>query len=138
MEKPKVLIVDDDPVSTVIAKSLLKKIYLLGEIMIANNGKEAIEIMKDNTFKFIFLDLKMPVMNGFEFLNYFFSLNGSSGAEIIINTSTDNSRDLKRLSNYKVFSIILKPYTVSKFKELQNLFELHIHGNIMANRFKTE
>ncbi|MEI7660883.1 MAG: response regulator [Bacteroidota bacterium] len=64
-KKIKVLIVDDDESSAMFISILLKKYS--EEILTAQNGLEAIEIYRDNTdLELIMMDMKMPVMDGFE------------------------------------------------------------------------
>jgi len=61
-----ILIVDDDPFNILALSSLLKQIGYLTES--ANNGKEAVEkVLKNpNKYKLIFMDIQMPIMNGYE------------------------------------------------------------------------
>lgn len=67
MEKPKVLIVDDEPA---IHKTFQKALKNAGyELLFAKNGEEGLEKLRQTTPVLIFLDLKMPVMDGFEFLD---------------------------------------------------------------------
>lgn len=60
------LIVDDDPSAHLIYKTSLRKCPVL--IDVASNGGKAIELLKQNVYDFILLDLLMPEVNGFDFL----------------------------------------------------------------------
>lgn len=63
----RLLIVDDNPINQEILKEQLR---ILGcETTIANNGREALEIIKKISFDAIFTDLNMPIMNGYTFAN---------------------------------------------------------------------
>ncbi len=60
----KALLVEDDEINQVVAKTLLENIGF--QITIANNGLEAVEFCKVNSFDIIFMDIEMPVMNGYD------------------------------------------------------------------------
>lgn len=60
----KMLIVEDNKINQLVASSSLKSLNISYEI--ANNGKEAIELIKKHDFDAILMDLMMPVMDGFE------------------------------------------------------------------------
>ena len=62
----KVLIVEDNNINSLLAKTLIKKILPNCTIQIASNGIEAIENCKETLFDIIFMDIQMPVMNGYE------------------------------------------------------------------------
>jgi CheY-like chemotaxis protein len=64
----KILIVDDSNVNRYVIKKLIINIYGENEFIIdeAENGKIAIQKSKDKDYRIIFIDIKMPVMNGDE------------------------------------------------------------------------
>ncbi len=61
MNKPLVLIVEDDPVLRRATSRILKKEF---EITMAANGQEAISMILESSFDAILCDIDMPVMNG--------------------------------------------------------------------------
>ncbi len=63
MEKPKILIVDDEPINIELLEGILSKNY---EIMKAYNGIEALETVKNTSPDLVLLDIVMPDMNGYE------------------------------------------------------------------------
>lgn len=60
----KVLVAEDNDINQVVAKSLLEDTGL--EVVLANNGKEAVELAQNQHFDLILMDLHMPEMNGCE------------------------------------------------------------------------
>lgn len=62
----RVLVVEDDVVSRLLLNEILKEMGL--SITFARNGQEAVNQVKagSNTIDFILMDLKMPILNGFE------------------------------------------------------------------------
>lgn len=61
----RVLLVEDNPTNQVVARAMLRKLGL--EIVIVNNGREALDLLQtDRAFKLVFMDVQMPIMDGFE------------------------------------------------------------------------
>ncbi len=59
----RVLVVDDDYTNQVVARGLLKRLGL--EVVCANNGEEALQLLQRHDFDLVFLDAQMPVMDGY-------------------------------------------------------------------------
>jgi CheY-like chemotaxis protein len=98
----------------------MKEINFCESIIVYNNGQEALEgliLISESGQKippFIFLDLNMPIMNGWEFLEEFTKIpnNSLKKTTIYIISSSVDPRDLERVKNYKaVNNYILKPIT---------------------------
>lgn len=62
--KKTALLVEDDNINQVVAKTLLNKIGFT--VILANNGLEALELCKTRDFDIIFMDIQMSVMNGYD------------------------------------------------------------------------
>jgi CheY-like chemotaxis protein len=82
----------------------------------AFNGKDALDIIsgdQNNTFvpDYIFVDLNMPVMDGFEFIQSFHSLpvQGKENTMIVVLTSSNNSNDRSRAIRLGVENYVVKP-----------------------------
>ncbi len=69
MNKIKVLAVDDDIINLKLLKSILLKLPIVGEVVEAKNGADALGILKSQgNIDLVLLDIIMPVMNGIEML----------------------------------------------------------------------
>jgi len=67
---PKILIVDDEPFIRQLLELTLEELEDDGvELLYATNGEEALEIIKKENPRLVFLDVMMPKMNGFEVCN---------------------------------------------------------------------
>ena len=62
----KILIVEDNTINMLLAKTLVKKLIPNGTIYEASNGTEAIEQFKNNQLDLILMDVQMPIKNGYE------------------------------------------------------------------------
>lgn len=122
-------IIDDDPIFIYGTKRLMTEIEFCETILVFENGQDAIDGLQnimassDKLPSVIFLDLNMPIMNGWEFLEHFEKItndNRKKTAIYIISSSVD-PRDLERIKNYQVVnSYILKP--ISK-EDLNSVLE---------------
>lgn len=119
----KILCVDDDAITLMLCKMVLSKNSFSNEIATATNGEEALNYFK--TLKktiaetpstkipqMIFLDLNMPVMGGWEFLDHFSSedfLDFNSIKTIILSSTVDPA-DLEKSKKYPmVIDFLSKP-----------------------------
>ncbi|MDQ3290946.1 MAG: response regulator [Bacteroidota bacterium] len=111
----KVLVVDDDTVARFLIERILTKENFSKQILTASNGKEALEILNNLGSseaypELIFLDIKMPVMDGFEFLEALqHSDLGSLPTKIVLLTSSHNPQDLERAKSYPIAAYLVKP-----------------------------
>lgn len=115
----KVLLIDDDETSNFLNEFLIQGMGIVDEVLIATNGQEGIEILNlqnsDNP-EIIFLDLNMPVMDGFEFLEAFEKIRKEKKLDIpvFILTSSNYFKDYERAKKFSVAGYIIKPLTEEK------------------------
>jgi len=123
-----VLLVDDDEINNFISIKLIKKALLNTDIMACLNGKFAIDqliqIQREDPAKmpdYILLDINMPIMNGWEFLDEYKRLNIDplGKCKIFIISSSVFSNDINKARSYPlVKDFISKPLNVDKIVEL--------------------
>lgn len=131
MKFSNVFVVDDDK----IFHFLIKKLLLISNVdvnpVFFENGLEAIEGIKsklnagENPPDLILLDINMPVLDGWQFLEEFKSIRNLLEKEIIIYviSSSDNSEDRSRATDFKdlIHDYYLKPMTIDNIKSIFNL-----------------
>ena len=123
-----VLLVDDDEINNFISIKLIKKALINTDIMACLNGKFAIdqlaEIQRKDPSKlpdYILLDINMPIMNGWEFLDEYkrINLDPLGKSKIYIISSSVFSNDINKARSYPlVKDFISKPLNVEKIVEL--------------------
>ncbi|MEQ9466185.1 MAG: response regulator [Ekhidna sp.] len=108
-ESSRILLVDDDPIFLTLAELAIKKEKQSVEIFKATNGEEAIAFLKNQSVDVIFLDLNMPVMNGWEFLDALPGVENKGGHLYVLTSSIDPSDQRKADENPFVTSMLEKP-----------------------------
>ncbi len=114
----KILLVDDDETSNFLNELLIKGMDIVEEVSIASNGQEALNYLENESGSFpqlIFLDLNMPVMDGFEFLEAF-EKTQTTKVPVFILTSSNNFKDYERAKQFDVAGYLIKPLTEEKIK----------------------
>jgi len=109
----KVLLVDDDAATNFLAELAFRNLAIANEIQVAGDGLAACELLKQNNCPdIIFLDIRMPRMDGFDFLDYFNQMNVCKRVKVVMLTSSTRSEDKARALSYTaVIDYIEKPLT---------------------------
>jgi CheY-like chemotaxis protein len=116
----RVLLVDDDPTCNFICTKCLESLDSSIKSTYALNGKQALDLLVDYKRHplpdIILLDLNMPVMGGFEFLNAFRELRipGQSKVQIVILSSSDDPVDIRKAGEMGIHHYITKPISADK------------------------
>ena len=110
----KILIVDDDPAANYLTKELLLSMNVAKEIEVAENCLRALELLKNsNCADVILLDIKMPGIDGFDFLERLKGLDLKKKVKVFMLTSSLRAEDkLKAFSFRAVIDYFEKPLTV--------------------------
>lgn len=115
----KVLLVDDSEAINEMNRYFFEQSVENIEIVIAKNGKEALTIIKNkDNLKLpdlVMLDLKMPVLDGFEFLTQLEELDllKKENLNVILLTTSMNPEDAERIKKYSfVRNYLVKPLSM--------------------------
>jgi len=122
-----VLVIEDEEIGRYLATTILQKMEVGKEIVVAKNGLEALNILQElclnkNCPELILLDIKMPVMDGFEFLT---ELDNQTDiditrAKVILLTSSASPKDLDRAKHFPFTTYMHKPLTREKLQLVLN------------------
>ena len=104
----KILTVDDDFINLKLLSSMLKKNNFVREVVEAKNGLEAFNTLKEQSnIELILLDIKMPIMDGIEFLSNMESMPELKDIPVIVLT-TDETRK-REAFEHGAFDFLVKP-----------------------------
>jgi len=119
-----VLLVDDDAVFNFLSKKIVERLGVAKDIHTALNGREALDLF--NSYyqgaatlpDVILLDLNMPIMDGFSFLEAFNRLEvpGKDRVKIVVVTSSHDPKDKERTKKLGVTEYLTKPLQPEKLK----------------------
>ena len=123
---PKILIVDDEPHIRLLLEQTLEEIEDAGvELLIAENGQVALEIIKNEKPNLVFLDVMMPKMNGFDVCNAVKNELGMNDVYIILLTAKGQEFDKQKGKTAGADQYLTKPFNpdeiVSKTIEILGL-----------------
>lgn len=115
----KIIIADDSPVITNFFSKIFRNEF---EVIVAHNGKEVIDIVNqymNDSLVGLFLDLQMPVMNGFEVLDYFKEHDLFKVVPVSIISGEDTEEGIKRAMSYQeVIDMIQKPFDATSIRAI--------------------
>jgi CheY-like chemotaxis protein len=122
-----VLLIDDDEITNFISVAVIERTNKFSHIEIAGSGKEGLEYLqtclseKKNLPSLILLDINMPIMTGWQFLEELerFADRVLEKAKIFMLSSSQNPEDLLKANKHPFLSgFIRKPLKFEKFIQL--------------------
>lgn len=133
------LVVDDDNMTRNIFKKVFEDSY---NIIEAKNGEEAVEIIENTIVNVklakpenivgIFLDLKMPVMDGFGVLNFLQEKSLLSKVPVIIISADDAKETKEVVYGYEIADMIEKPFNFDLIKKrVSNMVSMYAKSNYL-------
>lgn len=124
-----IYIIDDDKLFVFLTKKSIEETLVNTQIKEFGNGQSAIDFIKEIADKpdllpdIIFLDLSMPIMDGWEFLNEYIALEPAMKKKIklYIFSSSISPHDIERANSIgSVTDFIIKPLSKERFKAMIN------------------
>lgn len=122
---PAILLVDDDPTTNFLSTRLLNRLRASQEVLVALNGAAALQLLQQRCPAtagggacpaLVLLDVNMPVMGGFEFLQAYQQLPAAKRQRTIIVMLTTSmlAADRQRAEQLSVSGFLTKPLTREK------------------------
>ena len=123
-----VMLVDDNDTDNFISKRIIEITKFAKRVEVKGSGKAALDYLRENQNdsenlpSLIFLDINMPIVDGFVFLYEFEKFNEivRNKCKVIILSSSDNKRDIDKIvNNNHVIKFITKPLTEVALDEIK-------------------
>ena len=111
-----ILVVDDSTIISTFVQKIFNDTY---NVLIANDGKEALNIIATNdNIVAMLLDLNMPNVNGFEVLDYFRNNGLFKRIPVSIITGEDSKENIDRAFQYPIADVLSKPFNERDIKRV--------------------
>jgi len=124
-------LIDDSEVDLFVQKKFLELRHFANQIITFSSPAQALEVLnstpQDESPGIVFLDLNMPIVNGFEFLEQVRDSSASvfDNMKVVILTSSNSMADRERARSFNnVISFIPKPLTVQGLDDLAKLIQV--------------
>jgi len=109
--EPKILIVDDEAYIRLLIEQTLEELEDQGiELLTADNGESALEIIRDEEPRLVFLDVMMPKMNGFDVCNAVRNDLGMKDIYVVLLTAKGQEYDRQRGEQAGANLYMTKPF----------------------------
>lgn len=132
-----VMLIDDSSIDNFVNQKMVERYEFSNNILVFNKARKALNYLQDLDTEnpviwpgkmpsVIFLDLDMPVMNGYDFMEEFEKLSDTlrSYCKIVVVSSTINPADIAlALKKYKVFGFFSKPMMKTNLDKLQQMLK---------------
>jgi CheY-like chemotaxis protein len=127
-QKLNIFLVDDDHIYQFTAKKTLESMGFADQVSVFMDGAAALQHIKEHLSDpralpdVIFLDINMPVMDGWQFVQEFQKLNPRKSIALYMVSSSVDETDVKRSREFTVISdYIIKPVGRRRFEELLSM-----------------
>jgi DNA-binding response OmpR family regulator len=111
----RILVIDDDLAIRVLLQAVLKRMNF--EVTLAEDGAAGIEKLSANDFDLVLLDLMMPRLNGYEFIQRIGERFPSNRPHIVVFTAA-GKRGVDKIPADSICASILKPFDLDSFIEI--------------------
>ena len=113
-----IFLVDDDPIQNMLTSKLIETADATTEYRVFQNGEEAIQAIDAKSRpEIILLDINMPIMDGWEFLDAYSSYRNK--AKVYILTSSNMQEDRNKAEEYDcIAGYLTKPIGLAQIKEI--------------------
>lgn len=133
--KRKILVIEDNQLNREILKELLSEQY---HVFLASNGKEGLRILEENadTISLILLDVMMPVMDGYAFLDHIREDSKFGMIPVIVMTQSGGTEEQIQALSHGATDFVPKPYNAQIImRRMANLISLRETSSVV-NQFK--
>ncbi|WP_425391549.1 response regulator [Ekhidna sp.] len=119
----RIVLIDDDETTNYLNKLIIERSKLVDEVVSFDSAQDALNFFSNNHSEedesLVLLDVNMPIMNGWQFLDHYHTLDKNNSNKIVILTSSINPAD-KQLAEEKkgIIDYKAKPLSIEMINEL--------------------
>ncbi|WP_400190961.1 response regulator [Hymenobacter sp. B81] len=121
-----ILLVDDDPTTNYLHQLLLRRLDVADQLLVALNGQEALDVLQTQAPTasaenpvLVLLDVKMPVLDGFGFLEAYAQLPPERQQAVVVMLTTSlHPQDMARMRQSLIAGFFNKPLTRDKVGDI--------------------
>lgn len=119
----RILLVDDDDYNQIVGKGTLEMLISAVQVDVASNGKEALELVKQNDYDVVLMDVQMPEMDGFESTSHIRALTDSRrNTKIMAMTASVTKSQVDKCREVGMNDYIAKPFVPQElYKKIRDL-----------------
>ena len=124
-DKINLLVIDDDDINIFIIKKIVEKTGFDIDMVAKSNGQQAIDYLSETITaqktlpNLVLIDINMPVMNGWEFVEAYQTLGIEQNVDLYILSSSVYENDIEKTKSYStVKGFISKPLSIERLSEL--------------------
>jgi CheY-like chemotaxis protein len=122
-----IILADDDEDDREIFRMALQELQINAEVVYAENGEALLHRLKSSTPGIIFLDLNMPLVNGFECLRFIRSSSKFNSIPVVILSTSSSNIDINKCYELGSTYYIVKPFS---YLQLANIIEQLFSKNL--------
>jgi len=123
-----ILLLEDDKVDAMTVKRALKELHVINDLIVVENGEEAIKFLNDEkkpTPGIILMDINMPRMNGIEFLRAVYDDPKVKIIPKVVLTTSMEEQDRFESYNLGVSGYMIKPVDYHQFVEVVKTINIY-------------
>lgn len=123
----RIVLIDDDSTTNYLNKLIIERAGLVDEVLTFESGEEALRYFQENPdvseVSLVLLDINMPVMNAWQFLDQYQAITGGNSNKIVLLSSSINPAD-KQMAEKKanVLDFKSKPLSTDMVNDLVNSY----------------
>lgn len=118
-----IVIADDSRTARFLIRQYLEMVgFYQAEFVEAENGRVALQLVKDNNANILFTDYKMPEMDGLDLLRRVKASPALHDMPVVVITSFANQAKIDELSENGAYAVLQKPLSMSKLHETMKPF----------------
>jgi two-component system response regulator len=113
-----ILLIEDSPDDELFTRKALSRTYLQFTMLVAKDGREAVDILAAHVPDLVLLDLKMPKVGGFDVLRHIRAQEHLHQVPVIVLSSSNEPLDIKTCYDLGANSYVCKPVDYEAYRDV--------------------